>query len=198
MLIIYINYNKKSKGKFLYSAVSNPQDLSKRFTLYFPDRPVHSDTISASLGSIQPYATINAQRLLVHISTTVYSQVSFIQLSELEQCRVKKLTRGFNTAAQDSNPGSCSREPEALPMNNGALKSPNRSNKSYYVSSVLLPAVRWVIVGSDNLPHPARHVESVEVCVVLPPSRATEHVQVLAYDGHALKDERGQRSQSYV
>ena len=66
---------KKGKGKFLYSAVSSPQDRSKRFTLYFPDIPVHSDTISASLGSIQPYATINARRLLVHISTTVYSQV---------------------------------------------------------------------------------------------------------------------------
>ena len=39
------------KGKFLYSAVSSPQDRSKRFTLYFPDRHVHSDTISASLGS---------------------------------------------------------------------------------------------------------------------------------------------------
>ena len=60
------------KCKFLYSAVSSPQDRSKRFTLYFPDRPVHSDTIS---GSIQPYATINARRLLVHISTTVYSHV---------------------------------------------------------------------------------------------------------------------------
>ena len=65
----------QSKGKFLYSAVSSPQDRSKHFTLYFPDRSVHSDTILASLGSIQPYATINAQRLLVHISTTVYSQV---------------------------------------------------------------------------------------------------------------------------
>ena len=52
--------SSESKGKFLYSAVSNPQDCSKRFTLDFPDRPVHSDTISASLGSIQPYATINA------------------------------------------------------------------------------------------------------------------------------------------
>ena len=59
----------------IYSAVSSPQDRSKRFTLYFPDRPVHSDTISASLGSIQPYATINARRLLVHIPTTVCSQV---------------------------------------------------------------------------------------------------------------------------
>ena len=75
-IYIYIHtYKKKSKGKFLYSAVSSPQDRSKRFTLYFPDRPVHSDTISASLGSIQPYATINARRLLVHISITVYSQV---------------------------------------------------------------------------------------------------------------------------
>ena len=27
------------------------------------------------MGSIQPYATINARRLLVHISTTVYCQV---------------------------------------------------------------------------------------------------------------------------
>ena len=92
---------KKSKGKFLYSAVSSPQDCSKRFTLYFPDRPVHSDTISASLGSIQPYAASNARRLLVHISTTVYSQVLIlIQLSELDQSRVKKLGQGFNTAAR--------------------------------------------------------------------------------------------------
>ena len=61
----------KSKVK----AVSSLQDHSKHFTLYFPDRPVHSDIISASLRSIQPYATINARRLLIHISTTVYSQV---------------------------------------------------------------------------------------------------------------------------
>ena len=32
---------KKGKGKFLYSAVSNPQDCSKRCTFYFPDRPVN-------------------------------------------------------------------------------------------------------------------------------------------------------------
>ena len=62
-------------GTFLYSAVPSHRDRSKRFTLYFPDRPVHSDTISASLGSIQPYDTINARMLLVHISTTVYSEV---------------------------------------------------------------------------------------------------------------------------
>ena len=44
------------------------------------------------------------------------ARYSFIQLSELEQCRVKKLAQCFNTAAQDSNPGSRSRESEALPL----------------------------------------------------------------------------------
>ena len=41
------------------------------------------------------------------------ARYSFKQLSEIEQCRVKKLAQGFNTAAQDSNPGSLSREFEA-------------------------------------------------------------------------------------
>ena len=40
------------------------------FTHYFPDRRVQPNTVSTSLGSIQPYATIN-----VYISTTVYSEV---------------------------------------------------------------------------------------------------------------------------
>ena len=38
------------------------------------------------------------------------ARYSFIQLSELEQCRVNKLAQGFNTAAQDLNPGALSRE----------------------------------------------------------------------------------------
>ena len=49
-----------------------------------------------------------------YMSITMYL---FIQLSEPEQCRVKKLAKGFNTAAQDSNPSSLSRESEALPLN---------------------------------------------------------------------------------
>ena len=44
------------------------------------------------------------------------ARYSFIQLGELEQCRMKKLAQGFNAAAQDSNPGSRSRESEALPL----------------------------------------------------------------------------------
>ena len=34
---------------------------------------------------------------------------------------MKKLAQGFNTAAQDSNPGSRSRESEALPLSHCAL-----------------------------------------------------------------------------
>ena len=49
------------------------------------------------------------------------ARYSFIQLSELEQCRVTKLAQGFNTAAQDLNLGSRSRESEALPLSHCAL-----------------------------------------------------------------------------
>ena len=49
------------------------------------------------------------------------ARFSFIQLSELEQCRVKKLAQGFKTEAQDSNPGPRSRESDALPLSHGLL-----------------------------------------------------------------------------
>ena len=57
------------------------------------------------------------------------ARYSFIHLSELEQCRVKVLSQGFNTAAQDSNPGPLSQESEALPpsyciLNSELLASP--------------------------------------------------------------------------
>ena len=48
------------------------------------------------------------------------ARYSFRQLSELEQCRVKKRAQGFNTAAQDLNPGSLSRKSDSLPLSHGA------------------------------------------------------------------------------
>ena len=109
---------KCKRGQFFYSAVSNPQDCSKRFTLYFPGRPVQSNTISTSLGSICCNYSKKASRTHIHH----LSRHSFTQLSELEQCRVKKRAQGFNTAAQDSNPVPLSRESEALPVNHCALQ----------------------------------------------------------------------------
>ena len=74
-------------------------------------------------GKHPPYATLNVQRLLVHITTTVYMvRYSFIQLSGLEQCRLKKLAQGFNTVVQVSNPGSRSRESDVLPLSHCALQ----------------------------------------------------------------------------
>ena len=53
------------------------------------------------------------------LSIAIYS---FIQLSELEQCRVNKHAQRVNTAAKDSNPGSLTRESEALPLSHCALQ----------------------------------------------------------------------------
>ena len=98
-----------SKVKLLYSAVSNPQDCSKCFTLYFPDKPVQSDTFSTSLGEHPAiYHT--------HIHHLSIARYSFIQLSELEQCKVKNCVHDFYTAAQNVNPGPFSREFDALPL----------------------------------------------------------------------------------
>ena len=115
--------SRSKKGKFLYSAVSNPQDCSKHFTLYFPDRSVQSDTISTSLGSIKPYTTINARRLSYTYPPLSIVRYTFIKLSELEQCRVKNLAQCFNIAAQDSNPGPLSRESSALSLSHCALNT---------------------------------------------------------------------------
>ena len=73
----------------LYSAVSNPVDRSKRFTLSSPGRPVHSNTNSASLGSI-----LAMQQLRNDYSLTCppLSKVrySFIQLSRLRRREVNE------------------------------------------------------------------------------------------------------------
>ena len=54
--------------------LGNPERMMQQYVLEsVNDRPVQSNTISTSLGGIQPYVIINDRRLLVHISTTVYS-----------------------------------------------------------------------------------------------------------------------------
>ena len=60
-----------NKGEFLYSTVSNPENRPRRVTLY----------------------TMAGQFNRTPLSIARYS---FTQLSELEQCRVKKLAIGFN------------------------------------------------------------------------------------------------------
>ena len=87
-----------NKGKFLYSAVSSPQDRSKRFSLYF------SDTISTSLGSIQRQLQLMREGCSYTYppGTHLYSCVNWN--------KSEKLAQGFNTTAQDLNLGPLSRE----------------------------------------------------------------------------------------
>ena len=59
------------------------------FTLYFPGRPVHSNTISTFLGSIQPH--LMCESCSYTYPPLFIARHSFIQLSELEQCGVKSI-----------------------------------------------------------------------------------------------------------
>ena len=95
------------------------------------------------------------------------ARYSFIQLSELEQCRVKTLAQDFNTAAQDSNPGSRNRESEALPLSQALVHLRGTSNTLlesmdcdvdtfiYYLSFFMLNCGTWSIccVGDEHA-HP--------------------------------------------
>ena len=86
----------------LYSAVSSPLDRSKRFTLFaLPDRPVHSDTNSASPGSILAMHQLRNDYSLTCPPLSI-ARYSFIQLSRLrrreenENAQTSKLyQRGF-------------------------------------------------------------------------------------------------------
>ena len=92
--------------------------IAQSTTLYFPDRPVPT----------QPFWEVSSHMLQLMCEGCSYTypplsiaRYPFIQLSELEQCRVKKRAQGFNTAAQDLNMGSFSQESEALPLSHCAL-----------------------------------------------------------------------------
>ena len=89
---------RKGKGMVLYSAVSSPLDRSKRFTLFaLPDRPVHSDTNSASPGSILAMQQLRNDYSLTCPPLSI-ARYSFIQLSRLRH-------RETNENAQTSKRG---------------------------------------------------------------------------------------------
>ena len=76
------------KGMVLYSAVSSPLDRSKRFTLSSPGRTVHSDTNSASLGSILAMQQLRNGYSITFPPLSIAR--SFIQLSRLRRREVKE------------------------------------------------------------------------------------------------------------
>ena len=103
---------------FLCCAVSSPLDRSKRFTLFAsPGRPVHSDTNSASPGSILARQQLRAKAKSLTFPPLSIARYSFIQLSEQgRRWRERKCPIFETVAKRDSNPGSLDCESDILPL----------------------------------------------------------------------------------
>ena len=100
----------------LYSAVSSPLERSKRFTLFLPGRPVHSDTNSTSLGSILDMPQLRATTKSLTFPPLSIARYSFKQLSQLgRQWRERKCPNFETVAKGDSNTGSLDCESGILP-----------------------------------------------------------------------------------
>ena len=121
------NYeNKKSKGKFLY-IIAQYHAVLRTVQSALPITSL-TDLFTQTPFRLLWEASSHILQLMREGCSYTYpplsiARYSFIHLSELEQCRLKKLARDFNTAVQDSNPGSCSRESEALPLSHCALQN---------------------------------------------------------------------------
>ena len=79
-----MNISKKI-DMILYSAVSSLLGRSKRFTLFLPWQPVHSDTNSASLGSILAMQQLRNDYSLTFPPMSIIARYSFIQMSGLRR-----------------------------------------------------------------------------------------------------------------
>ena len=93
-------------------------DRSKRFTLFaLHDRPVHSDTNSASPGSILVMQQLRATTKSLTCPPLSIARYSFIQLSQQgRQWRERKCPIFDTVAKQDSNPGSLDCKSGILPL----------------------------------------------------------------------------------
>ena len=111
-------YRAMVKVVFIYSAVSSPLDRPKRCTLFaLPGRPVHSDTNSASPGSILAMQQLRATTKSLACPPLSIARYSFIQLSQLgRQWRERKCPIFKTLAKRDSNPGSLDCESGILPL----------------------------------------------------------------------------------
>ena len=112
-------FKKKSKRYvFISSAVSSPLDRSKHRTpLPSPDRPVHSDTNSASPGSILAMQQLHATTRSLTFPPLPIARYSFMQLCQLGHKWRERKWPTFETLAKgDSNPGSLDCESGILPL----------------------------------------------------------------------------------
>ena len=101
------------KVTFLYIAVSSPLDRSKRFTrVALPDKPVHSDTNSTSLGS---NAAITPEDCPLTFPPPSLARYSFIQLSDWGVVKRTEMSNLQNGSKGDLTPGSLDCKSGILP-----------------------------------------------------------------------------------
>ena len=109
---------KKGKGSFYiaqYLVLWTAQSASHFF--YFPGRPVHSDTNSASPGSILAMQELRAKTKSLTFPPLSIARYSLKQLSQLgRQWREPKCPIFETVAKGDSKPGSLDCESSILPL----------------------------------------------------------------------------------
>ena len=123
---------QKGKGSFYIAQYPVRWTDQKRFTLFaLPDRPVHSDTNSASPGSILARQQLRAKTKSLTFPPLSIARYSFIQLSQQgRQWRERKCPIFETVAKGDSNPGSLDCESGILPLSYRAPQGSNRLKKS--------------------------------------------------------------------
>ena len=130
---------KKKVKVVFYSTVSSPLDRWKRFTLFaLPGRPVHSDTNSASPGSILVMQQLRATTKSLTCPPLSIARYSCIQLSQQgRQWRERKCPIFHTVTKQDSNPGSLDCEFGILPLN---YRAPHANDSSSARNSSRCPS----------------------------------------------------------
>ena len=104
--------------RFDYKKVVFYMDRSKRFTLFaLPERPVHSDTNSASPESFLAMLQLLAKTKSLTCPPLSIARYSFIQLSQLgASMEITKMPNLHNGSKGDSNPGPLDWESGILPL----------------------------------------------------------------------------------
>ena len=152
------------KRYVLYSAVTGPWDCSKCFYTLLPSQTCSIKYLLNLSGKHPAICSYPYPPLCI-------ARYSFIKLSELEQCRVKKLAHNFNIAAQNSNPGSRSREFVALPLSHCALLYIPYRIVSYRIVSYRIVSYRTVpyrTVPYRTVPYRTVPYRTVPYRIVLP------------------------------
>ena len=112
-------------------------DRSKHFTLFaLPDRPVHSDTNSASPGIILARQQLRAKTKSLTFPPLSIARYTFIQLRQQgHQWRERKCPIFETVAKGDSNPGSLECESGVLPL---SYRAPQMKHHHCCIHTVLL------------------------------------------------------------